>query len=550
LSNAWRKQRSSNWMIISRIHSKAIVFVLVFVSVFSFIISFACFKDHLSYQDNITHNSNAKDMKDTFSMVVPSAISKHSHGHGAKIKTKSTSTTTTRNKSTSKDLPQWIQDYTKWHQKMRAKFPGKALFEDPNAPPLLVRLCFERCGGLHDRLGQLPLDLFLANQTQRVLLIKWIEPKPLEEFLIPPTDNDHNSNNHGENINENGIASISSSTGIDWVFPKGVDGWGEMGTTCQTFIECTKEVRAQPSIVRNVLGNRKKGQTLAGIMEESIEDLNNGKNKNVRAVTYGIVGHMEEEYLEGKLKKLGEADLIHSTASFGNIFRLFFQPHPNVQKEIDRVNKLYGLVPHEYSIAHCRVRHPKAYDQGQRFNGKYIANADMAGLPFEGKLKESAVDVASRAISCVATLPDVEHHPIYFMGDESALVQYMTRDLMNKTYVDMNPDLFSDKESSDSNARNIVSKYKVVARDQDIPNAHIDRNRNRPTEAYYATFVDLYVGINAKCVSFGLGRYAMFAAKLSGTDCTIRYATEKWGTDRGQKLEVKSCSLPERPYVL
>ena len=38
-------------------------------------------------------------------------------------------------------LPKWIQDYMSWHQEMRSKFPGKAIIEDPNAPPVLVRTC-------------------------------------------------------------------------------------------------------------------------------------------------------------------------------------------------------------------------------------------------------------------------------------------------------------------------------------------------------------------------------------------------------------------------
>jgi len=42
-----------------------------------------------------------------------------------------------------------------------------------------------------------------------------------------------------------------------------------------------------------------------------------------------------------------------------------------------------GLVRGEYAVVHCRrVRHPKAYDKGETFNGIFIANADVYGLPF------------------------------------------------------------------------------------------------------------------------------------------------------------------------
>jgi hypothetical protein len=80
------------------------------------------------------------------------------------------------------DLPIWIQEYMSWHREMRNKYPGKAIIEDANAPPVLVRTCLGLCGGLHDRLGQLPLDLYLAYKTKRILLLLWIKPQPLGTY--------------------------------------------------------------------------------------------------------------------------------------------------------------------------------------------------------------------------------------------------------------------------------------------------------------------------------------------------------------------------------
>jgi hypothetical protein len=86
-------------------------------------------------------------------------------------------------------------DYIAWHKRMRQAFPGELLFSHPNAPKLLIRTCSPRvekctidwehsqCGGLHDRLGKLPWDMFLANQTKRLLLIHWCTPAPLQTFL-------------------------------------------------------------------------------------------------------------------------------------------------------------------------------------------------------------------------------------------------------------------------------------------------------------------------------------------------------------------------------
>eukprot|EP00558_Chaetoceros_sp_UNC1202_P004191 CAMPEP_0197245782 /NCGR_PEP_ID=MMETSP1429-20130617/10459_1 /TAXON_ID=49237 /ORGANISM="Chaetoceros sp., Strain UNC1202" /LENGTH=357 /DNA_ID=CAMNT_0042706337 /DNA_START=165 /DNA_END=1238 /DNA_ORIENTATION=- len=357
----------------------------------------------------------------------------------------------------------------------------------------------------------------MANQTQRVLLIKWIKPQPLQEFLNPP---EH---------------------GIDWVFPDGVEGWG---TDCETLNACAKQIRAKPNLSN--IAEKRMEVSFESFMDGNIHDLNHGKYKNVKEVTFTIMSHLHEDYLERKLKELGETDMIHATPSFGNIFQRFFRPHPNVQKQIDDVNRALEMIPGQYSIAHCRVRHPKAYPKGEVFNGQYIANADKTGLPFEGRFKDLAVSIASRSIKCAMTLPDVENHPLYFMSDSSDLVTYLSRDLADEMYVQNHQEWFEDVNSMNTTALYLMARYKVVARDQNFLNAHIDKNKGRPPEAYYSTFVDLYLGMNARCISFGIGNFAVFAGKLSGTKCTVRYAKELWGGyDRGFHLDAKTCDLPK-----
>jgi hypothetical protein len=44
----------------------------------------------------------------------------------------------------------------------------------------------EKCGGASDRLQSVSGMLMLANQTGRMLFIKWSRPAPLQEFLLPP----------------------------------------------------------------------------------------------------------------------------------------------------------------------------------------------------------------------------------------------------------------------------------------------------------------------------------------------------------------------------
>ena len=63
-----------------------------------------------------------------------------------------------------------------------------------------------------------------------------------------------------------------------------------------------------------------------------------------------------------------------------------------------------------------------------------------------------AIDLASRAIQCTATLPDADKHPIYFMADESELVRYLTRHLENTTYILEHADWFDNPTSTNSTA--------------------------------------------------------------------------------------------------
>ena len=398
-------------------------------------------------------------------------------------------------------VPKWIEDYISWHRQMRIQFPGTSLVTDPDAPPLLVKTCLGLCGGLVDRLGSLPLDLYLANQTKRVLLILWIKPQPLEEFLIPP------------------------SNGLDWTFPSGVEGWG---TGCRTLNECMKQVRAHPNI-ENVGGEREEAnKDFGAFIEQSIRRLNEGEYKDDKAVTFTVVGHLNEDYLESKLGELGETDLIHTTSSYGHIFKRLFTPHPNVKNQIDESNTLMGLTPGQYSVVHCRVRHPQAYAQGDTFNGEIsLQQKGRETFDFVGRFKEIAIGTASKAIQCAVSLPNVEAQPIYFMSDSSDLVTYMTE---------------SEIAANASAQERMV--YNIVARNQNITNAHIDKNKGRPAEAYYATFVDLYLAMNARCISFGVGNYAVFAGKLSGTKCTVRYAKELWGNqDRKFHKSSQQCDI-------
>ena len=409
-------------------------------------------------------------------------------------------------------FPEWIQNYVSWHEQMRRDFPGMKLFEDPKAPKLLVRTCLGLCGGLHDRLGQLPWDLYLANQTNRVLLLAWQRPQSLEEFLVP----------HG---NDNPLTSI-----LDWSIPKeALFGFADIRRVRDDYTE----------LFQGYSEDRPEEDFWKMHIDEALERANTGKFQNVQVLRHRILGHLGEDYLERRLVALGETpqnvSQIHTGALFGNIFWLFFKASPAIDQEFRAISQHLALRPQQYSAVHCRVRHPKATLSGVYVVGKNPKYpADKTGLPWEGATRQFALDVATRALSCAMNItPD----PLYFLSDSNDLVRHVAFELNDENHFLTTIANTNSSNTIDPSLQYVVqhSHGGVVSRDVSEENAHIDRQKGRPASAYYGTFLDLLVAVHARCVIFGIGYYASFAAKISGTKCKLLYQAEEWGKSRSDK---------------
>ena len=415
-------------------------------------------------------------------------------------------------------LPKWVTDYFKWHNEIRAKYPGTTILEDPSAPKILLRICIDGlCGGLHDRLGQLPMDLYIANQTNRMLFIHWAKPFGLDEFLVPPDLS-------GDFVDN----SIEYS--LDWRMPPSK----KIGTIGRRMKQKTT-LASLPQLVGNVQNQRKNPNqdSFEELIEMNIQNLTEGVLKNETVVTYEILGTNNEDYLEGKLRDLGETDMIHKTLSFGKIFLSFFQPSPNVMDVLKETTSQAGLVPYEYTAVHCRVRHPGGYKKAKKFGGKFAGTADRYIPEFSGEFKDEMAKSAIRAIQCAGTLPgnDDTKSPFYFMSDMSDLVTYMAFNLTNNEYTSSHPEWFLDTKGANATAKDMVSKHQIVAREQLTQNLHIDKARPTDVKNYYGSFVDLFIGTRARCVAFGIGNYARFAAKISHTQCFVKYQNQKYGSE-------------------
>jgi hypothetical protein len=417
-------------------------------------------------------------------------------------------------------LPEWIQRYVRWHARMREEFPGSALYLDPQAPQLLIRTCLGICGGLNDRLGQLPWDVYLANQTNRLLLIHWHRPVPIDHFLQP-------------NI-------------VNWTVDSNVPGFGPPLRNARTYSrDEMRTARSYTDLFEGYASDRPDADFWDTHLDEALQRAITGEFRNHKVLRFNLLGHIAEDQLETRLQTLGETDLLHWSPSFGILFRAFFRPSPGVQNDLNDLYRTLGMSPGTYSAVHCRVRHPKAHPPHMVVLGKNANyNADKSGLPWTGETKSFAIATATQAITCAETLLETKEEPMYLLSDSADLVRYMSVELPNASSTSHTE---ARNDPVTAQALEVVKRARVVSTVGQTDVAHIDKNKGRAPREYSSTFVDFYVAAQARCVTFGVGFYALFAAKVSGTSCRLLYQQEAWGTAVDKTSRSPVCNLLPEP---
>ncbi|KAG7369049.1 hypothetical protein IV203_031792 [Nitzschia inconspicua] len=431
------------------------------------------------------------------------------------------------------EFPQWIQDYVQWHAQQRQLYPDMELFQNPNAPKLLIRTCLGICGGLHDRIGQLPWDLYLAAKTKRLLLVAWQRPKELENFLLP-------------NELSKGEAGDANTIMLDWSVPIDAHfGFNDI-----------KSVRNYTQLFDGYPEDHPDDDFWETQVDLALDRAISGEFSNIRILRHRLLGHLNEGVLEQRLRDEGwyendkkhQPEQLHVAPTFGKIFHLFFRPSPAVYDEIKTVLHMLQLTPNQYTAVHCRVRHPKAHEAGSVVKGKNAKYpADKTGLPWdEGHpLREFACQTATTALQCArdiakedttSSIQTISSLPIYFLADSNDLVRHVSLELQDtKGYLQTNKTGIYQPLLNEVQA---TPHRRIVARDVTLENAHIDRQKGRDPPAYFGTFVDLYLALQARCVVYGIGYYAAFAAKISGTTCSYLYAQEAWGSQVSKQAHI------------
>ncbi len=269
-------------------------------------------------------------------------------------------------------FPQWLEEYLDWHRGTKNQLTRS----NWDATKYLIVGCFEtydNCGGISDRLKPLPMLLWEAYQTHRILLIWWEKPKSLEEWFVPP--------NYGDG-------------GIDWTVP--------------LFLK-EEILKAQPKI-RDSKG---------------VHYLDNWKRRDKfrmgssqqRAVVYKIQSPDagEEHYVEEQIlhaKKSSGSNFSNDTLAsspssiigttyqdvFHQLFRRFFTPSPRLAELLNSKMRQHTLVPGEYTAVHLRALY------GNRGHRDF----------------KEAIELAVLGANCASNL--YPGTPIYFASDMSFAV--------------------------------------------------------------------------------------------------------------------------------
>ncbi|KAL3921108.1 MAG: hypothetical protein SGILL_002925, partial [Bacillariaceae sp.] len=154
---------------------------------------------------------------------------------------------------------------------------------------------------------------------------------------------------------------------------------------------------------------------------------------------------------------------------YGDLFRALFVPSMPVQKLVDKKMDMAHLIPGKYTIAHYRA---------------FYAIEDKKETRTEKQLKQFAF----HAVDCASKVnPGV---PVYFASD-------------SKVAVDAVREVFGTKRTS---GMTVVTFSDNNAEEEAL---HLDKETDWDTQPsdYYATFVDLLLMANGRCVTYGQGGF-------------------------------------------
>lgn len=222
-----------------------------------------------------------------------------------------------------------------------------------------------------------------------------------------------------------------------------------------------------------------------------------------------------------------------------------------VQQRIGETMQFLNLVPHEYDAIHMRVEHPAFLDHNNSTFDRSDETVDVFDSYPERCLREAAV-----SLQCARWIAEQQCEPrqqqneslsicnhsnmtIYFYSDSSHLVNAITSPFAAS--IGIYDIVWKNNPPMNVVGRANSSNLHIAAKEESLISSHFD--------SFAGTFVDLYIAAQARCVTLGLGRFALLAAKISGTSCFTRSMDPSlrlmnyWGMKDGYK------DIPKCPYI-
>ncbi|KAG7368415.1 hypothetical protein IV203_031158 [Nitzschia inconspicua] len=369
----------------------------------------------------------------------------------------------------SASIPDWMNEYLKWHREMRTQFLTLDNWKlHRNISKLLILQCMPsnaKCGGLADRLKPLPLLMLGAFQSKRLLLIRWKDrPAKLEEFLVPPKN---------------------AYMSFDWRVPDWLDE--ELGMEYQNWSR------------RHIVN-----------VQPFIKTLHQSSNKDIVTTTMQWWDGGEQAYKDA-LNSTKRDDEFRRV--YHHLFRIFFVPVEPIRQRLWNIYKYTALGdengnPVDYAVAHYRA----------------LWWEDQA-LP---TWKEQ-VDAAQNAVDCASGLmpkhPTMSgtsaessanrSRPIYFATDsidaQNIVVNYARSKSRQIVVIPHEQLVHLDRVQLLGNDKTTIHQKSTRVIDSGSPNSTtVDTSIKgiHSLEDVYPVFVDLLLMANGNCVAYGDGGLA------------------------------------------
>ena len=326
----------------------------------------------------------------------------------------------------------------------------------------------------------LPYYILLAKLTNRVLLIKWSKPHDLSEFLVPPKG--------GLDWRSTPVLDgIANQIGIKFKFKKTIEnGCNEtfVSNFTEGFYRCVEIAKTSEAQYYFISGSR---------CHNKINELNDLFQK-----------YSNSEKNEALVPLTG-FDFVHS---FGDIFRIFFEPVAQISRSIHEKMDDLGLIENQYDSVHIRARYPT--DDLLKAD-KHAGMMDkQGGLNFHRNkdIMNYLVNKSTKAIQYASNVSS-DASILFLASDSNDVSKFMVNHITEMEIL--------------KDSQKLVS----IIRGKEPLHFDIDFiDGTRPSD-FFSIFEDFLIMGGSNCVLYGEGSFGSFGAGLINNKCRKNYQKNK-----------------------